>query len=110
MKKITTHFHFSIFMDDFKKIEQICKEKNTSFSEFGRLAIHYVLSLLDEKVLDIDEGKLFYNKNYIKLEEVKKRHILNMLKYYKNNQTITSEVLGIGRSTLCRFLNGKQNI
>ncbi|RKD28808.1 sigma-54-dependent Fis family transcriptional regulator [Thermohalobacter berrensis] len=50
--------------------------------------------------------KLEFNRKNIyeelTLEEVEKRHIINMLKKYEGNITKTAKVLGIGRNTLYR--------
>jgi DNA-binding NtrC family response regulator len=44
------------------------------------------------------------------LEEVQRRHIQHVLKIVKDNKAQAAEILGIGRTTLYRFLSEGQGI
>lgn len=64
---------------------------------------------LEKQVTKPEKELVQVNEECLKLEDVEKMHIINVMKKYDGNVTSVAKVLGIGRNTLYRKIN-KYNI
>ncbi len=61
-------------------------------------------SYLPRELLSLQQDDALKNNISLTIEEIEKKHIMNILKQYEGNKTKAAEVLGIGLTTLYRKL------